>query len=305
VKTPTLISGNRRIVALALAIIALTQAALAVGFANAIGDLVVQSQQRGQVTYLPAFAFSIAMGIAMLAERATAERFAQSFVLDCRRSIFENVVRNSGDDRPARWLTALVGDLTAIRNYAVRGSVKLWTSLLAGIAASFWFWLNYPTSQFVLMPFLLGLLLLLGTTYFLRSAIAVQRNTRGKLNRFLIRRVQIEASGQSTPRRHGYRRLQDLSEDLSRKVQKRAFIFGIMECIAIICGGLSAVLVIIIDRNPASNAMIIGQISLIGFIATRLLETARAMHAQAGGQIALNRLKRLLAIAPIKSTAEL
>lgn len=296
--TPRLLARKRLHLAAALAVVALAQAGLAAAFAEAISTLVGEAATAEGQGGFPAATLALGIGAAMMAERVTAERFAQSFVTDCREQIFEAVIRNRGTGGEARWLTALVGDLTALRNYAVRGSVKLWTSMLAGIAASLWFLQAAPTMAPALLPFLAGVILIFGTTWLLQRQIARQRDARGRLNRFLIRRVRIELAGAPCPRGHGRKRLSALTDTLRSRIERRALIFGAMELLAALAGGLAAVLLVTHQGKTTATATLVGQISLIGFIASRLLETARALHAQAGGRIALERLSGLLRRAP-------
>jgi ABC-type multidrug transport system fused ATPase/permease subunit len=294
VTPPKLLSKERRYLGLLLALVAIAQAAFAAAFADAISAMVGQTNVNATAAIILATAF----GVAMLAERWIAERFAQSFVLECRVEIFESVIRNRGEGQEARWLTSLVGDLTAIRNYAVRGSVKLWTSMLAGVVASAWFISSSPAMAVALLPLLVGFVLVIGTTLLLRRVIAEQRNARGRLNRFVIRRVRIEMAGAPAPRGHGRLRLAELSGGLRSKVERRAFIFGTMELLAGVAGGIASVILIVNQVELNATAVLVGQISLIGFISTRLLETARALHARAGGRVALDRLANLLARDP-------
>ncbi len=291
---PKLLAGKRRGLGLLLALVAVAQAALAAAFAEAISAMVGQGAAGG----VAASGLALAFGAAMLAERWTAERFAQSFVMDCRSGLFESVIRNRGEGQEARWLTSLVGDLSAIRNYAVRGSVKLWTSMLAGLVASAWLIHTAPAMTMVLLPFLVGIVLIIGATSLLQREIAQQRNARGRLNRFLLRRVRIEMSGVPSPRGHGRLRLDELSSQLRSRVERRAFVFGTMELLAAVAGGIATVLLVTMPSAAGSAAALVGQISLIGFISSRLLETARALHARVGGRIALDRLAVLLARVP-------
>jgi uncharacterized protein YfeS len=291
---PRLLAKKRQFLGLLLALVAIAQAAFAAAFADAISAMVGKTAVDASL----AITLAVAFGVAMLADRWIAERFAQSFVMDCRSEIFESVIRNRGEGQEARWLTSLVGDLTAIRNYAVRGSVKLWTSMLAGLVASAWFLSSAQAMAMALLPLAIGFVLIMGTTFFLRRIIAEQRNARGRLNRFLIRRVRIEMAGAPCPRGHGRLRLKDLSGELRGRIERRAFVFGTMELLAGVSGGIAAVLLIMKQADTGTTAALVGQISLIGFISSRLLETARALHARAGGRIALGRLARLLAREP-------
>lgn len=291
---PKLLAKSRRKAGLLLALVAIAQAALAAAFADAISAMVGVSALHSGLAITLATGF----GAAMLAERWIAEHFAQSFVFDCRAAIFESVIRNRGEGQEARWLTSLVGDLTAIRNYAMRGSIKLWTSLLAGFAASAWMLYTSPTISVVLLPIFVGFILVIASIILLRREIAEQRQARGRLNRFLIRRVRIEMIGAPCPRGHGRLRLAELARALLIQAERRALIFGTMEFIAAASGGIATILLVTMQSESGAIAALVGQLSLIGFISTRLLETARALHARAGGQIALHRLSALLARQP-------
>jgi hypothetical protein len=291
---PRLLAGKRWPIGLALGVVALAQAGLAAAFSEAIGSVAAGTGAgvAGSVTF--AFVLALAMGAAMLAERSTAERFAQSFVLECRARLFDAVIRNRGKGNEARWLGGLVGDLSALRNYAMRGSVRLWTSLLAGAAAGGWLVYSAPRQGMVLLPFIACLVLLMGITILLRRTIARQRGSRGRLNRFVLRRVRIEMAGAPCPRGHGIKRLGELSGQLRSDSERRAFVFGSMEFLASLSGGLAVLLLVMTAPASQSNAVLVGQISLVGFIAARMLETARALHARAGGHIALGRLANML-----------
>lgn len=296
--TPRLLTRERRPLGVALATVALAQALLAAVFADAISVLAGQSGQDAPSAIFVAASLAGMTGIVMLADRWAAERFAQSFVLDCRIALFSGVIRHRGEGRDSRWLTALVGDLTAIRNYAVRGSVKLWTSLIGFAAASAWLFFASPGARLALLPLFAGLLAIPLCLLVLNRRIALQRSARGRLNRFLIRRVRIEMAAAPCPRGHGQQRMETLSRDLRGHVEQRALLFGVMEMLAVVAGACGAILLVAGQQAAAPTAILVGQISLIGFIASRLLETARALHARAGGLIALQRLSNLLARVP-------
>jgi len=302
---PRLLAGQRWRIGLVLGLVALSQAGLAAGFSETIGSLAARSTGGRSGAVMIALALALAIGLAMLAERATAERLAQSFVIDCRASLFDAVIRNRGQGNEARWLTGLVGDLSALRNYAIRGSVKLWTSLLAGAGASGWLAVSSPRQSIVLLPFLAGLVLLAGITLPLRRAIARQRGSRGRLNRFVLRRVRIEMAGAPCPRGHGTRRLCELSGQLSADIERRALVFGTMEFVASVSGTVAALVLVTTAPASGSTGALIGQVSLVGFIAAQMLAAARALHARAGGHIALDRLANLLARDPAMRRAGL
>lgn len=288
---PRLLSVQRRPAAAALATLALGQVALMATFASQIGMLAGQTFS-AELLWFPA-GLALAAGGAIAAERWMAERFAQSFVVDCRAALFESAIRHRGGGSEARWLTGLVGDLTALRNYAVRGSVKLATATIAGFAALAWLVLAYPDIKAAALPLLLGLLLLAPVAAILSQTIVAQREERGRLTRFLIRRVRIELSNVPTPNGHGRRKLQTLSDALARSAVRRAALVGAMEAIAI-AAGMASLLIVISAAGAASTGTVLASFALIGFVAARLLEGVRALHARIGGAIALERLHRLI-----------
>lgn len=301
-KRPALLGKGRRKLAALLAVLAIVQAGLAALFAQAVNALLMPTHSPVQLQISVA-TLVVAGGAAVLAERYVAERFAQSFVVDCRAALFEAVIHNAGEGGEARWLTSLVGDLTAIRNCAARGTVRLWTSAIVIGVTSTWFAIAVPEHRLALIPITGALVLLALCMVPLTRLIADQRSERGQLNRFLIRRVRIALSGQPVVNGHGRRKLAMLSAGLRRRIEVRSGMFGAMEAIAVIAGTLAAVLLAGQAGNGASTAGIVGSLSIIGFVATRELELARALHAQAGGAIALRRLENLLGRQPRNAAA--
>lgn len=296
-RRPALLGRGRRVLAALLAVLAIVQAGVAALFAQAVNALLMPAQSSVQLL-ISVTALIVAGGAAVLAERYVAERFAQSFVADCRTALFDAVIRNAGDGGEARWLTSLVGDLTAIRNCAARGTVRLWTSAIVIGVTSTWFVIAVPEHRLALIPIAGALVLLVLCMVPLTRLIANQRRERGQLNRFLIRRVRIALSGQPVVHGHGRRKLATLSAGLRQRIEVRSAMVGVMEAIAVIAGTLAAVLLAGQAGNGASTAGIVGSLSIIGFLATRELELARALHAQAGGAIALRRLENLLGRQP-------
>jgi hypothetical protein len=131
----------------------------------------------------------------------------------------------------------------------------------------------------------------------LSRAIATQRAERGRLNRFLVRRVRGELSGTPSGPGRGFRRLAELSDSLARASVRRAALAGTMEAFAAL-GGLVAMLMILWPVfGGASGPGLAGNLMLTGFMAARLLESARALHARIGGGIALDRLEERLSAA--------
>lgn len=297
---PRLLAPPRRVIAGLLAVLALGEAVLAVLFAAAL-DRVLSPAHAPPESLLAAGGIAMLAAATLLAARWVGEDFAQSFVSDCRKALFAAVTRRadaktaSGED--ARWLTALINDMAALRHYALRGTVRLWTSTLAAGAAAAWVFAMMPGLRAGLVPLLTGGIAVLLAVWPLSRAIASQRRQRGKLNRFLVRRVRAELAGEVPPRRHGFKKLALLSDELTHSAVARARSAGAMDAAATLAG-LAAALVIVWQSRvltPAGTATgLAGSLTLLGFIAARLLESARALHARIGGRLALLRLAQLL-----------
>lgn len=300
---PGLLAGHRRVMAAGLALLALGQAVLAVMFAEALDALLGSGQWFAIPMPLVAAALALAASLVLLGERWAGEAFAQSFVIDCREALFCAVVRNAGEGREARWLTGLVNDMAALRNYALRGTVRLWTSVVSGTAAAVWMLASMPQQRLAMLPILIGAALIVVLLRPLSGAIASQRNQRGKLNRFLIRRVRAEMAGIASRKGHGFRNLAQISDVLAARSVRRAEVAGAMDAIATLAGLAAALLIVLQWSGSGRGGEIAGSLTLIAFISARLLETARALHARTGGQIALLRLARLLARQPADPAA--
>lgn len=301
---PRLLAPPRRLMAGLLAVLALGEAVLAVLFAAAL-DKVLSPAHPPPGTLLAAGGIAALAAAALLLARWVGETFAQSFVSDCRKALFAAVTRRvraskdgrAGAGEDARWLTALINDMAALRHYALRGTVRLWTSTLAAGAAATWVFATMPDLRAGLMPLLLGGIAVLLAVWPLSRAIASQRRQRGKLNRFLVRRVRAELAGEVPARRHGFKKLALLSDELTQSAVQRARSAGTMDAVATFAG-LAAALVIGWQSRMAtasgSTLGLAGSLTLLGFIAARLLESARALHARIGGRLALQRLAQLL-----------
>jgi ABC-type transport system involved in cytochrome bd biosynthesis fused ATPase/permease subunit len=294
--TPRLLAERRLRAGLGLGVIALTQAALAAGFATQIGLL--GGASGGTTALVTPLMLLLGSGLALIAERRVGEAFAQSFVTDCRAALFDSVIRRRGAGGEARWLTGLVADMTAIRNYAVRGSVKLFTASLACGGALLWLVVAHPAFRVATLPLFAAMLLVIPLASILTDAIAEQRLERGRLNRFVIRRVRIEADGLPSPNGHGRKKLRSLSEGLGALATRRALLVGIMEAIVLI-GGMAAGMIVILaaaccSAGHGGDGSALAGFAIIGFAATRLLEAVRALHARIGGTIALERLDQMV-----------
>lgn len=301
---PRLLAGPRRSLAALLAVLALGEAVAAVLFSAQLNHLLAAPKlDAGSLAGSGGIA-AMAAG-AMLLQRWVGERFAQGYVADCRTALFTAMARQRGATAPgtdARWLTVLINDLAALRNYALRGTVRLWTSTLAAGAAAAWAAVTMPQLRVGLIPLALGAAMIALLSRPLAHAVSDQRRERGRLNRFLVRRVHAELGDEPARGGHGFRKLEALSGDLANAAVRRAGHAGAMEAAATLAG-LGAALSLALAwqaSGQTSHAGIAGSLTLLGFIAARLLESARALHARIGGSIALKRLQQRLAAAALR-----
>lgn len=292
---PRLLSGSRMKLAVLLAALALGEALLAVLMAETIDRLL----SGGTLLALPALPVAAGLaglaGLALLTERWVGERFAQSFVIDCRAALFKAVTRHRGEGKDARWLTGLVNDMAALRNYALRGTVRLWTSALSAGGAIVWVALTMPCERTALLPLAAGTGCMILLARPLARAIDSQRSQRGRMNRFFVRRVRIEMAGKPVTNGHGFRTLASLSDELGRLSVRRAIVAGAMTAVIALAGLLATLMIAVTALASGNGAGIAGSLTLIAFISTRLMETSRALHARIGGGIALARLAQKLA----------
>lgn len=293
---PRLLAGRRRHLAALLALIAVGEALLAVLFAGAL-DRLMTPAGAAPGTLPAAGSIALAAAAALLLQRWLGEAFAQGFVTDCRGALYHAVTRHHGEDGDARWLTVLINDMAALRNYALRGTVRLWTSVTAVVATALWVGMTMPQLRMALAPLAIAVAVILLIAWRLTHAIAAQRIDRGRLNRWLVRRVRGQLGGLPNTNGRGFRKLGELSDAIARTSIRRAALAGAMDASATL-GGLAAMLVIVVPAaGGGQQAGLAGNLTLIGFIAARLLESARALHARIGGQIALRRLEERLAAA--------
>lgn len=292
---PRLLSGNRIGLAVLLAFLALGEALLAVLLAETIDQLLGGGTSMGWPA-LPVAAGLIGMaGLALLTERWVGERFAQSFVTDCREALYKAVMRHRGEGNDARWLTGLVNDMAALRNYALRGTVRLWTSILSAGGATIWVGVTMPELRFALAPLALGVVCMILLARPLSRAITNQRTQRGRMNRFFVRRVRIAMADLPVTNGHGYRTLANHSEELGHLSVRRAILAGGMTALIAVSGLLATLIIAAEAVTAGAVASIAGSLTLIAFISGRLMETSRALHARIGGGIALARLGQMLA----------
>ena len=292
-RPPRVISGNRRGLALLLALLALGEALLAVLFAAAIDRVLNEAPSAMMPPLMPLLAAggcAVMLGASVLLARWVGEDFAQSYSDDCRTAIMTAAVGSpAATAAETRWLAVLLNDMPILRHSALGGAVQLGTSMLAGSAAAGWIALTMPPLRPALLPLLLaagGIVLLL---FPLTRAIAAQRGARGRLERVMIARVR----GAAAP---GMDRdpLDTLRSAAARTARRRARGAGWMDALAML-GGLMAALGAVIETRAAAATGIAGSLMLLGYLAARLLAIAHALHAHASGRSARARLAELLA----------
>lgn len=297
---PRLLAGRRRGLAAALVALAIGEALLVVLFAAELDQLLADPAPT-PLALAAGACIAAAAAIALLLQRWVGESFAQGYVADCRAALYAAVVRWRGatpGEGGARWLTGLINDMASLRNYALRGTVRLWTSATAAGAAGLWVALTMPQLRVGLLPLLLGTAVVLLLTLPLSRAILIQRRERGRLNRFMVRRVRADLEGAPPRKGNGYRKLASLSATLAHASVTRAAAIGAMEAIATLAGLAAALVLVWQAGGRGGHGGIAGHLTVIGFIAARLLESVRALHARIGGRIALERLAGLIASAP-------
>jgi ABC-type multidrug transport system fused ATPase/permease subunit len=293
---PQLTAGPRRPVLILLVALAFGQAGLAAAGSGALGQTMDAPSDALLPTAAIAAAFVILAGIALLGERRFAERLAQSLVHDTRRQLFETVIAQGRGTREERWLTPLVGDLAALRNWAARGVIRLWTTAVAAVCGATWIAVQSPEAALALAPLLLGLLLCLACAVRLHRSVGDQRRARGRLTRFLIRRVRAEVGGTAAAGRHGRRELDSRSRGLTCLAESRAGWAAAMEMVMMIAAGLSALTLVWLYRSDTADAAgLIASLTLLAFVGSRLVEFSRALHAHIAGRIARQRMAQLLA----------
>lgn len=299
---PPLVDGPRRIWFAALVATGFMQ-----GGAAALGAWV-----SGQAIGAAAIGNGLAAGEAMLllataamaaaagfAERFVGEELAQAYVFDLRRRLFSASMSAAGSVAHTRLLMPFVGDLTAVRNWAARGPAAILTASAAAFGGATLLVLQAPGLALGLTPLLLALIVLQILYTRLSTLIGEQRNARGRLTRFVTGRLRRAA------RQQPYKpdaTVEDDTVGLSRRAVRlavisvrRAQIVGLMDATALFAGGLSllAILALAVGGNVDSTA-VISVVGLTAFLSTRLLDIARALHALAGGAVALDNLENRL-----------
>ena len=293
---PPLLDAGRRGLFAALVATGMAQAIVAAGAATMVGSAVAGGLG-GQLAAGLGMTALLA-GAAGLAERQIGERLAQSYVLCLRQRLFAAAIPAIGRVEEARLLLPFVGDLAAVRNWAARGPAALITAGVASAVASLLLLLQQPSLALGLLP-LLAALLGLGLLYRrLGRRIADQRQARGQLTRYVLRRLRPPASTEPDPavlaayqrvRRADRRRLAERSERTAQLAIRRATLVGLMDGTALLGGGLAVLALLALGSDHQQRGLITA-LSLASFIAARVLDTARALHAIAGGRVALAKI---------------
>lgn len=293
---PRLTDPSRRVLLAALA---------AAGFAQAAGAVIAAAGLGAGVeaaVLTPRLVAAIAVGAlvlaaAMFAERCIGEKLAQSLVHDTRCALFESTLARAADMRLSHAVLPFIGDLAAVRNWAARGPVRLLTAAIAGTAATVMFAVQLPALAGALLPALAGTLAGLLMMAPLRRVIAEQRQCRGAVGDHVIRSVRQQRRSGPLSSESPTAELVARSRRLGISARRRAELVGVIEASAVIGSGLAALALLMLaraaDQPPAGG--VVGGLALLGFIGGRQLEAARALHALAGGSVALAKIEHRLA----------
>lgn len=292
--TPRLLAGKRRGHAAMLAALALGDALLAVLFADALERLLA-SAEAPVMALLAAGGIAAMAGATLLLARWAGEDLAQSYLTDCRAALVAAVACQPPDSNDARWLTVVTSDMDALQHYALRGTVRLWTSLGAAAAASLWVLLRMPQLVPGLIPLVGGAGVIALLAWPLARALTAQQQERARMNRFLEHRIRDDLVGQSETGRDGPGRLAGLSGGLTRAALRRAVNAGAMDAAAQFAGLTAALLMVWQTLISQAVGGLAGGLMLLGFIAARLLQGAHALRTRIGTRAAQERFLELLA----------
>jgi hypothetical protein len=141
---PQLAGPGRRALVVQLVALAAAQVAIAAAAAQALGRTMAAPPSQLELTAAIAAGLAGLTGAALLAERHLAERLAQSLIFDSRAALFEAVIARARGTSEERWLTPFVGDLAALRNWAARGIIRLWTSAIVSMGKALWLAIAFP-----------------------------------------------------------------------------------------------------------------------------------------------------------------
>jgi ABC-type multidrug transport system fused ATPase/permease subunit len=300
---PHLVAGERRLLFAGLVTTGAAQAGIAALTAAMISTAITGGLTAPVAATLAGGA--VLAGAAGLMERWVGEKLAQSYVLTLRQRLFAAAIPAIGRVEEARLVMPFTGDLAAVRNWAARGPAALLTAGVASAGGVVLLIAQYPGLAAGLLPLLAatGVLLLLYRQLGLR--IADQRKVRAQLTRFILRRLHVPAAealpGHQRVRRADRRRLDERAERVAGMAIRRARIVGLMDAVALMGGSFAALALLSLGRGD--ERALIAALGLAGFASARLLDVARALHAQAGGGVALDQIRARLAAQPAPAPA--
>lgn len=235
-----------------------------------------------------------AMAGALVAERRLGEGLAQDYVRELRLTLFEASVRAvHGLDR-ARLAVPFVGDLAAVHNWAARGPIRLLaagTACAGGLIALVGL---HPELWPAALPLIAAPALAAPLGRSLRATIGQQRDIRGGMTRFVLRRLDRHA-GQAPEDAELARHRLGLERRTARLVVaslRRATLAAGLEAVAIGASAAAAATVIGLSALVAGlpAASVVGAMALAGFAGARLRDMARAEHARIAGEVAHDRI---------------
>jgi ABC-type multidrug transport system fused ATPase/permease subunit len=301
---PRLVDGERRLLFAGL----VTTGAVQAGIAAISSGLVSTAVTTQSLLLLPAaglLACALLAGSAGLLERWVGEKLAQSYVLTLRQKLFAAAIPAIGRVEEARLVLPFVGDLSAVRNWAARGPAALLTAGVASTSGAILLAAQYPALAAGLLPLLAATLLLLLLYRRLGGRIAQQRQSRAQLTRFVLRRLRVPAEAalpaQQRVSRADRRRLDARAERSAAMAIRRATMVGLMDGVALTGGSLTVLALLALGSSD--QRALIAALGLAGFAAARLLDVARALHALAGGGVALEQITTRLNNAEARTLA--
>lgn len=296
---PPLAYGPRRIWFAALVATGFVQAGGAALGAFAAGQAIsgaAAGEGLGAGQALMLLGTAVTAAAAGFCERFVGEKLAQAYVLDLRQRLFAASILAAGHVDEARLMIPFVGDLTAVRNWAARGPAAIMTASAAALGAAVLLAVQAPWLALGLSPLLLALLVLRFLYARLSLLIGDQRRVRGRLTRFVMERLRRAARRQRLQtggtQAGDVARLASRAERLARVSVRRAQLVGMMDGSALFGGGLSLLAILALAaRGEAAAAAVISVVGLAAFVSARVLDIARALHALAGGEVALDNLE--------------
>ncbi len=302
---PALFGPGRRVLAIALAGSGLAQAggaAVAAAAASAaLADPACGAPLVGAMVLGGGF-----LAGAFWLERRIGEGLAQSLVADLRQRLFGASIAVAHRLDRGRLAVPFVGDLAAVRNWAARGPIRLLGAGLAFAGGMAALAALHPSLWPSAVPLGLAPLAAAPVGRRLRRTISRQRDIRGGMTRFVLRRLERHGRqpDAGAARARDAEALAERSRRLAEISVARAAMAADLEALAVLAGGLAGALAvfgtIVGAGSPAGAA---GALALVGFVAARLRDMARAEHARIAGEVALRRIAARLAEARAASIA--